>query len=121
MYYQLLAHLVGDYVLQSEWMAVNKSKRSFPALVHVLFYTIPFCLLTTDAKQLFLIAGTHFLIDLFSLAKHVCALRNHLCPIKGWPTVNGTERPAWLDFWLTVIVDNTIHLVINAIILAPMN
>jgi hypothetical protein len=39
---QLLAHLVGDYLLQSDWMANNKTKRSWPALVHALLYSLCF-------------------------------------------------------------------------------
>ena len=33
---QLVAHAVGDYVLQSDWAATEKTKRSLAALVHVL-------------------------------------------------------------------------------------
>lgn len=117
MYYQLLAHLIGDYILQSEWMAVNKTKRSFPAFVHVFFYTIPFCFLTTNVYALILISGTHFLIDRFSIAQHICKVRNYICPIRLWFSSKETEMPIWLGFWLNVIVDNTLHLVINAIVL----
>lgn len=39
---QLLAHLFGDYILQSDWMAQNKTKRSWPALVHALLYSLCF-------------------------------------------------------------------------------
>jgi hypothetical protein len=114
MYYQLLAHLIGDFVLQSEWMAVNKSKRSFPALVHVFFYTLPFLFLTTDISTLLIISGTHFLIDRFGLARYICRLRNHICPIRQWFLKKENGTPVWLEFWLVVIVDNTMHLVINA-------
>ncbi len=118
MYYQLLAHLIGDYVLQSEWMAMNKTKRSWPALVHVFFYTIPFFFLTTDIFDLILISGTHFLIDRFSIAKHIASLRDYICPIKLWFVKKEDNKPVWLGFWLNVIIDNTMHLVINAIVLA---
>jgi len=111
MYYQLLAHLVGDYVLQSKWMAVNKSKRSLPALIHVLCYTIPFLFLTNNILALAIIAGTHFVIDRFQLAYYVCKLRDMIEP-RTEPCTETT--PIWLHFWLTVIVDNTLHLVINA-------
>ncbi len=30
----LLAHLVGDYLIQSDWMATEKVKRWWPAIVH---------------------------------------------------------------------------------------
>ena len=44
---QLVAHAVGDYILQSDWMANEKTKRSLAAAVHALTYALPFLLLTT--------------------------------------------------------------------------
>ena len=32
----LLAHLVGDYVVQSDWMALNKTARWSPAIAHAV-------------------------------------------------------------------------------------
>lgn len=48
---QLIAHLFGDFILQSEWMAVNKTKRSWPALVHVVLYSLCFLPLCWVAAQ----------------------------------------------------------------------
>ena len=45
---QLIAHAVGDYVLQSEWMAREKTKRSLAALAHVAFYLLPFLFITQN-------------------------------------------------------------------------
>lgn len=39
---QLIAHLCGDYLAQSQWMAENKTKRSWPAFVHALLYSLCF-------------------------------------------------------------------------------
>ncbi|WP_205679869.1 DUF3307 domain-containing protein [Paenarthrobacter ureafaciens] len=30
----LLAHLIGDYLIQSDWMASEKTKRWWPAIAH---------------------------------------------------------------------------------------
>ena len=35
----LTAHFIGDFVLQSHWMALNKSKANWPLFVHVCTYT----------------------------------------------------------------------------------
>lgn len=34
-------HWIADFVLQSNWMAQNKSKDSVPLTVHVIVYSIP--------------------------------------------------------------------------------
>src|SRR5207302_6518413 len=39
---QLLCHLWGDYILQSDWMAKDKSIWWFPCLLHVAFYSTTF-------------------------------------------------------------------------------
>jgi hypothetical protein len=44
---QLLAHLIGDYVLQSDWMASNKRTDNGAALAHAIGYSLPFLLKDT--------------------------------------------------------------------------
>jgi len=78
---QLLAHLFGDYILQSDWMAMNKSKRSWPCLVHVILYTSIFLLLTTSWKALLVIGITHYIIDRYpTIVKRLIWYKNHLGP-----------------------------------------
>ena len=60
---QVLAHAVGDYIIQSDWMADNKTRKSLAAGVHAVTYTLPFLFLTQAPLALAFIAGTHFLID----------------------------------------------------------
>lgn len=38
----LALHMLGDFILQSEWMAQNKLRDSVVRLVHVLCYSVPF-------------------------------------------------------------------------------
>ena len=40
----LALHMLGDYVLQNEWMAQNKLSDPLARLLHVLVYSIPFLL-----------------------------------------------------------------------------
>jgi hypothetical protein len=75
---QIIAHFVGDYILQSDWMVQQKSKKWSAAFIHVVFYSLPFLFLTTDPLVLAVIAGTHMLIDRWRLARH-------LIWIKNWP------------------------------------
>lgn len=37
-YVMLVAHFVGDFVCQSDWMAINKSRSWFALAVHVIVY-----------------------------------------------------------------------------------
>lgn len=129
----LLAHLVGDYVIQSDWMANRKVKPGpgstythteswAAALAHGLTYTLPFLVITQNPLALAIIGGTHALIDHYRVAKRVIWLRNFFAP-KGdnvpWriaATNNGMppETPTGLAIAMLIVVDNTIHLVINA-------
>jgi len=43
--YLLVAHFIGDFILQSDAMAKGKSKSSRILLIHVLAYTLPFIVL----------------------------------------------------------------------------
>lgn len=118
---QLIAHLLGDYVLQNHWMANQKTSSSLPALVHVLFYGLPFAFIIGVLDQgswwsLLVIVSTHFVIDRFRLAKHWVAFWGVGEP--GWlmPKLFGLKAdpaPPFLAVWLLILVDNTAHLLIN--------
>lgn len=77
---QLLAHLVGDFVIQSDWMAAGKLEAHGPAAAHALSYAACFLPLTRDPRRLAFIAGTHFVIDRWRLARHVVWAKNQLAP-----------------------------------------
>ena len=115
---QLLAHAVGDYVLQTDWMANAKTTRSLATLVHAVTYVLPFLFLTTNAKVLLVISGTHFIIDRFRLARYLVWVRNYPWPgSKPWAECRATGFshgvPPYMSAWLLIIVDNIIHVVIN--------
>lgn len=113
----IVAHLVGDYLLQTDWMATEKTRRWWPAILHGLTYTLPFLLITQSPAALAVIAGTHVVIDRYRLAKHLVWAKNQIAPKAHRPPRTGTgmspERPDWLAVWLLIIADNTIHLLIN--------
>jgi hypothetical protein len=74
----LLAHMVGDYLIQSDWMATQKLTRWWPAVVHGLTYTIPYVLVTQSLVALAIIAGTHIVIDRLRLVRYVVWLKNQV-------------------------------------------
>jgi hypothetical protein len=134
---QLICHLIGDYILQSDWMANNKTNKTVACLAHCLTYTLPFLFLTFSPFALIVIFGTHFLIDRFRLAKYVVFAKNLMspenplvqkasengnycddvvlkyswenCKFTGYPV----QTPSFLAVWLLIITDNALHLAIN--------
>lgn len=138
---QLVAHAVGDYILQSHWMATEKTKNSVAAAIHAVTYTLPFALITQSPAALAVICGTHFLVDRFRLARFLVWLKNGpwylyepepATNINQWrdpPRLSFRQRltmkpltatgyqddvPAWLSVWLLIAADNIIHVAINA-------
>ncbi len=59
----LVAHLVGDFILQNDWMAANKKRSSLVCLGHVAAYLLPFLLCGLTWWQLALVGGQHFAQD----------------------------------------------------------
>ncbi|MFV8301276.1 hypothetical protein A5668_09115 [Mycolicibacterium fortuitum] len=112
-----LAHMVGDYLIQSDWMAQEKTRRWWPAIAHAATYGLPFLLVTQSPLALLVIVGTHAVIDRYRLARHVVWFKNQLAPKAFRPphtaTGHGSDRPDWLSVWLLIIADNVIHMLIN--------
>jgi hypothetical protein len=139
---QIICHAVGDYILQSSWMSEYKRYRSFPCLVHVTLYTLPFLLVTHSWPALGVILVTHFLIDRFGLARYLVWLKNHLappfsinldpkdpeylacerltppwkeCQQTGYHDQSLSPAPIWMRTWLMIFADNILHVVINGV------
>ncbi len=140
--HQLILHLLGDYLLQSEHMAKNKRNSSFWAGFHAIVYSLPFFLLEPSWFAWSMICGSHFLIDRFGLARFVVLAKNIVLGL--WPQwllqqiyrsagrdeewKNDRQRLTWVNCrttgypsdvqpWLAgimiIVSDNTIHLLIN--------
>jgi hypothetical protein len=142
---QLVAHAVGDYVLQSDWMAQRKTKKFLVALAHAVAYSLPFLFLTQSWKAMVVIIGTHAVIDRFRLAKYVVWAKNFMAPPPSYESVGDpesssihtpvrwwypwkecdltgypnevTKKSPWLTVWLLIIADNLMHVTINALAL----
>ena len=115
---QLLLHLIGDYVTQTDWMATEKTRKNAAAVAHAVVYSLPFMLLTDSLPALLTICLTHLWIDRYRLARYVVFAKNWAtnrnlkwadCSATGYPSTT----PAWLAVWLLIITDNTMHLCIN--------
>ena len=102
----IYAHLIGDYILQSDWMATGKKKYWWIAMVHVLFYMIPFFFIGASWLQLSLIAIQHLIQDKTNFIVW-------LMKIKG----SGKFTEAPMAPWSIIITDNIIHILFIAFIL----
>lgn len=111
---QLVAHAVGDYIIQSHWMATEKTKQHTAAAIHAATYTLPFLLITQSPAALAVICGSHFLIDRYRLARFVVWLKNGA---RGPVTATGyaDDVPPFLAVWLLIAADNIMHVICNAL------
>lgn len=99
----ILAHLIGDYLLQNDWMATRKRSSSLACLLHVFFYTSSFVLVIESMTgwpwwAYVLIAVGHYPFDRYGLARKYMA----------W-----NDQGSFADNlgpWSVIIVDNTFHL-----------
>lgn len=103
----LAGHLVGDFLVQTDWQAANKEKDWKACLMHVLTYHLTLALFVLPFWQepealvfLAISAATHALFD------------------RRWPTrlLLSSTRSKWFStqFWGVIASDQAIHLSILA-------
>lgn len=102
----LVGHLLGDFILQNDWQANNKKKRTWPCLVHCVWYTL--AVITVALPELLLSPGvisiifiTHFGID--------------RTPFIEWWMRNVSGQTSFLrrlEPWSIICVDQVFHLTI---------
>lgn len=61
----ILSHWIGDYVLQSNYIALEKGKSFYLLFVHCSLYCVPFVLIFGYKIQIVFLFISHFLIDLY--------------------------------------------------------
>lgn len=111
----LILHLWGDYILQSDWQAQKKTQSWLAAVSHAACYSLPYILLDPSLIAWMTIFVTHAVIDRFRLTRYLSWARNGYKDLT--PTGYPVTMPAGLALALMIIVDNTVHLTINAIAL----
>lgn len=111
---QLLLHLLGDYIIQNDWMALNKKKMSWKGeiacQIHCISYSLPFFLIA-DGLQVLFIYSTHYILDRFNLVGWFLAIRNGVWNVDNFGF--GKERPFAITIWLYIITDNVFHIYCN--------
>ena len=59
----VFCHLVGDYVLQSDFIAKTKGENWYHLIVHCVLYCLPFYVCFGIDWRLLIILATHLIID----------------------------------------------------------
>jgi len=99
----IYAHLIGDYVIQNDWMALGKRNKSWICLVHVLTYLIPFAFCHFEWWQIMVIGAQHFIQDRTNVVAW-------LMKLKGSEAF--TKPPC--GPWSVIITDNIPHVLFMA-------
>lgn len=59
----IICHLIGDYVLQSDFIARSKGENLYHLLVHCILYTVPFYIFFGFDWRLYILLYSHIFID----------------------------------------------------------
>ncbi len=96
----LLAHFIGDYIIQSDWMAANKKKSQVACAIHSNTYLIPFLFCGLLWWQVLLIGIQHHIQD---NSNFVIWFMNKS------GSKNFTKAP--MAPWSIIVVDNIFHVI----------
>jgi hypothetical protein len=131
MFTLLLGHLTGDYFLQTQYLARNKSRNTLKgwmaAFIHCVIYTASVCLFMWNFDLIWIVVVflSHFPIDKFSLAdvymKYITggdmkAYANKVDSLHGGLYLQGSRGIETLLGGFTtlryLIIDNGLHILI---------
>jgi hypothetical protein len=101
----ILAHLIGDYILQNDWMALGKKRSNSICLVHVLTYLIPFLFTGLVWWGIVLIGIEHFIQDRTNIILWFMRMKG---------SAKFAEPP--IAPWSIILTDNIIHILFIAFI-----
>lgn len=104
----IVGHLIGDYVLQSDWMAMHKKKTDltglFACVIHCAIWTVCMAIgiKTTSLKTIVLLFLSHFVLDRTKVVEWL---------------LNETKWMPNPAMWKVIVVDNSLHLLFVMLIL----
>ena len=111
---QLILHMIGDYLVQNDWMALNKKKLTWKGelacQIHCITYSLPFLFIGSWGAVL-AIYLSHYLIDRTNIVGWFLAVRNGVFDVRNFGF--GMERPTFITVWLYIITDNVFHIICN--------
>lgn len=99
----IYAHLIGDYLLQNDWMAKGKKTSSWICLVHIATYLLPFLFCGLQWWQVAAIGAQHFAQD---RTRAVVWMLN--------ATGKGDFAKPPMAPWSIIVTDNVLHILFMA-------
>jgi len=106
-----IGHLLGDFVLQTDWQAMNKKKHTlrgwWACSVHCALYTLAVCACTGwwSKRLAVLVFLSHFPIDKTLIVARYMRFVGSFRRVIMDPTVDMNHKT-----WAYLLVDNTVHL-----------
>ncbi len=74
----LICHLIGDYVLQNDFIAKTKANNYYHLFVHCVLYCVPFYLIFNLSWQLAVIFISHLIVDYLKCHKKISYFADQL-------------------------------------------
>ena len=99
----IYAHLIGDYLMQTDWMANGKKTNWRICVVHVATYLIPFLFTPLVAWQIIAIAVEHFIQDTTQIVPWFMRVKRSA----------GFIKPP-CGPWSVILTDNILHVLFMA-------
>lgn len=116
---QLILHLLGDYILQNDYLAMAKKNKGLGGFIscftHCLLYSIPFGIYTRSWIVGILIGVSHFALDRTTVVTKFLMIRNGVKDSSNFGF--HPDRPKFISVWLYIITDNCFHIIGNYFII----
>jgi hypothetical protein len=122
----IIAHIIGDYFLQTRNMAFEKCNRTWKGFnacyFHCCIYTICICCAIHQISLIIFINIflSHYIIDRYSLADKFLRLINGRCSSWYWNYIAPNDKMDNIQASFTAIVyaviDNTMHILLMLLI-----
>lgn len=103
-----IGHLIGDFLFQTEWMAVNKEKKWLALILHSCIYTFSIVVVAAALMKML----TYLSISIIFLS-HIFLDRRTF--VNWWAsTVMHIEKE---NGWLKIVIDQIFHLLILVLVI----
>jgi len=110
----IFGHIVGDYLLQNIWMAVDKKKEIIPCIIHCLIYTISICVfifpeiivkgILDIIFILILVFMSHYILDAATIVDKFL----HLIGGRSWDNTKDLANKCFSTYESNIIVSYTV-------------